>query len=286
MGKCSKASKAYYQERFISNLHKAMPSEESVYSAATCSTMDFDFVDGEFTLTGGDTFDHHSFDDIWSYVSSMRKAEAKGERSDVWNSKTGIEVKHRPKSTAIYPENYPSEIGDKVRGYEIKICVYYGPDIGKVPTLCDQDGVALFWFESGTPEDNWLSLVFQLKLHWGLINYAKSHVLVSDEVEVHDEPKNHYKIIYQPSERLASLSPVLPASSPAFVSKEVFHGKGPPDSTPNLSVSNTYISFNLIGIGKRIGKIKMNTWYWNEILGEGVKEEEVTSYGTCRMSKL
>ena len=242
--KCSKASKAYYQERFMSNLHKAMPSEESVYSAATCSTMDFDFVDGEFTLTGGDTFDHHSFDDIWSYVGSMRKAEAKGERADVWNSKTAIEVKRRPKSTAIYPENYPSEIGDKVRGYENKICVYYGPDIGKVPTLCDQDGVALFWFESGTPADNWLSLVFQLKLHWGLIDYAKSHVLVSDEMP--DEPNSHYKIIYQPSERLALLSPVSPASSPVFVSSEVFHGKGPPSSSQNLAISGSLVSLSCI----------------------------------------
>lgn len=167
-----KHSKAWHRKRFISNLDLAITSEQSVWSAISCAT--------------GKIFNHHSFAGWNSFDSSMRKAEALGERSDVWNSKIGIEVKYRPKSTAIYPENYPREIGDKVRGYEIKICVYYGPDIGKVPTLCDQDGVALFWFESGTPEDNWLSLVFQLKLHWGLINYAKSHVLVSDEVEVHD----------------------------------------------------------------------------------------------------
>jgi len=227
--KCPKASKAYYQERFISNLDLAITSEQCVWSAISYAT--------------GKTFDHHSFAGWQSFNSSMRKAEAHGERSDVWNSKIGIEVKHRPKSTAIYPKNYPREIGNKVKGYEIKICVYYGPDIGKVPTLCDQDGVALFWFESGTPEDNWLSLVFQLKLHWGLIDYVKSHVLGSDEVP--DEPNSHYKINYQPSERLALLPPVSPASSPAFVSKEVFHGKGPPNSTPNLSVSDPWVSLRL-----------------------------------------
>ena len=37
-------------------------------------------------------------------------------------------------------------------------------------------------------------------------------------------------------------SSVSPASSPIFVSEEVFHGKGPPNSTPNLSVSGSWIS--------------------------------------------
>lgn len=36
---------------------------------------------------------------------------------------------------------------------------------------------------------------------------------------------------------LEPLEPVSPASSPAFVSKEAFHGKGPPDSSSNLADS-------------------------------------------------
>ena len=45
---------------------------------------------------------------------------------------------------------------------------------------------------------------------------------------------------------LQPLDPVLPASSPVFVSEEVFHGKGPPDSTPNLSVSGSWVSLGCI----------------------------------------
>jgi len=108
----------------------------------------------------------------------MRVAEAAGEKSDVWyrdgNYDIGVEVKYRPESSAIYPENFPREVGDKLKGHEVKILVYYGPDIGEIPTLCEQDGVKLFWFESGTPADNQPELISQFKRYW------------TDEVEIHD----------------------------------------------------------------------------------------------------
>jgi len=243
MGKCSKASKAYYQERFISNLNKGRTSEESVYHAITFAT--------------GKPFDCHSFDSTLAYRKSMRLAEAAGEKSDVWyqdgNYDIGVEVKYRPSSSAIRSEDYAREIGDKLKGHEVKICVYYGPDIGEVPTLCDKDGVVLFWFESGTPEDNWLTLVFQLKLHWNLIDYVKSgHVLVSDDVEVPETPmrKSTRFITYTMNYHSISdsLEPLCSVSSPAFVSEEVFHGKGPPDSTPNLSVSDLWLAWAVLKI--------------------------------------
>ncbi|MBA7643679.1 hypothetical protein ES703_51411 [subsurface metagenome] len=176
---------------------------------------------------------HNNFDSLGAYESNIGKGA--DIRSDEW--KFHMEVKRYFSSWLDTEKDFNRLIGPRFEDTPVDY-IKFTTVIGGIVTdrqiaICNRRGIIVIH----APDERYLD---------GMLAYYYRKYGIGPQYK---RPSKGHRP-YNELTLLASLEPVSPALSPAFVSSETFHGKGPPDSSSSLANLGSWVSFNNIGLGR------------------------------------